>query len=98
MKFRTITLCVKNESRNGNKKPLADAIAEDEIYDDNFKQLGRLGDRGAMLYSSYFEVNKNLNQTNNSPDQARIRQDGRCTTPVYIRSSMLKENMGRTAI
>ena len=37
------------------------------------------------------EVNKYLNQTNNSPDQARSRQDCRCTTPVYIWTSMLKE-------
>ena len=44
------------------------------------------------------EMNRTLTHTNNSPDQARSKQDGRCTTPVYIWTSMLKDNMGRTAI
>lgn len=40
--------------------PVADADHQDKILDDDFKTLCRLGDRGVMLYSNYFEVNKNL--------------------------------------
>jgi sugar lactone lactonase YvrE len=40
--------------------PLSDARKEDNIYAEDFKAICRAGDRGAMLYSDYFEVNKHL--------------------------------------
>jgi sugar lactone lactonase YvrE len=40
--------------------PVSDARKEDNLYAEEFKAICRTGDRGAMLYSDYFEVNKHL--------------------------------------
>ncbi|HEY3416968.1 MAG TPA: hypothetical protein VGM23_08810, partial [Armatimonadota bacterium] len=43
-----------------NSTPLGDALQFDGILDPDYTALGRLGARGYSLYSTYFEVNDNM--------------------------------------
>ncbi|MBI3920731.1 MAG: hypothetical protein HY318_04870, partial [Armatimonadetes bacterium] len=40
--------------------PVADQAGHDALFDNDYKSLGMVGERGCGLYSTYFEVNENL--------------------------------------
>jgi len=55
--------------------PVADQAGHDALFDDDYKSLGMMGERGCGLYSTYFEVNENLDWKVFGTDQSHTNFD-----------------------